>query len=90
MSRVEREENPRRKVGENEKLISTAAGGGGRALRAAMLAIRLGRRRELGGRLARSRYDILRGTFLVSGQWIYMRKWDGCQESNYLGGGRQG
>lgn len=74
MSRVEREENPRRKVGENEKLIRTA-GGRWAALRAAMLAIWLGRRRGLGGRLARLRYDILRGTFLVSGQRIYRRKW---------------
>lgn len=29
MSRVEREENPRRKVGENEKLIRTAGGEAG-------------------------------------------------------------
>lgn len=44
-------------------------------MRAAMLAIWLGHRRRLGGRLARVRYDILRGTFLVSGQWIYISKW---------------
>lgn len=44
MSKVEREENPRRKVGENEKLISKAVGEAGR-LRAAMLAIWLERRR---------------------------------------------
>lgn len=50
-----------------------------------MLAIWLWLGRGLGGRLARVRYDILRGTFLVSGQWIYIRKWMAAKRVIVLG-----
>ncbi len=74
MSEAEEQENPRSKVRENEKLISTGLGEVGR-WGALVLAIWSKRRRGAWWEIGTVKYDVLRGIHLVSGQWIYIRKW---------------
>lgn len=86
MSKVEEQENPQSKVRKNEKLISAGWGEVG----AAVLAIWSGHRRGAWWETGTVKYDVLRGIHLVSGQWIYIRKWTAAKEVISAGVGVSG
>ncbi len=79
MSKVEEQENPQSKVRENEKLISIGWGERGR-WGGVVLAIWSRRRRGAWWETGTVKYDVLRGIHVVSGQWIYIRKWMTAEE----------